>query len=352
MRDFKIAEQSIGLSHKPYIIAEMSGNHKQSLDKALQLVDAAAEAGADAVKLQTYTADTMTLNVDLPDFKIDDPNSLWHGRLLYDLYGEAHTPWEWHKAIMVRAKERGLACFSSPFDQSAVNFLEELNVPAYKIASFENTDINLIQAVAQTGKPVIVSTGMATLEDLDLMVNTLREAGCENFILLKCTSAYPASPADANIKTIPHLSDMFNCQVGLSDHTMGIGVPLAAVALGATIIEKHFCLSREEGGVDSAFSLEPHELKNLVTESKKAWECLGKVSYGPSSEQETKSKQFRRSIYFTKAMAPGERVTEACIRCIRPGYGLAPKFFNAILNRELKKGVAVGERVSWGDLVE
>lgn len=340
--EIKFGQHNVGAKHPPFIIAEMSGNHNQSLDRALAIVDAAAEAGSHAIKLQTYTADTMTLNVDRPDFKIDDPKSLWHGRHLYDLYDEAHTPWDWHQPIMERAKEHGMICFSTPFDHTAVDFLESLDVPAYKIASFENTDVNLIRKVASTGKPVIISTGMASLEDLQLMVTALREANCENFILLKCTSAYPALPSDANIRTIPHMAEMFGCQVGLSDHTMGIGVPIASVALGATVIEKHFCLSRAEGGVDSAFSLEPHELKLLVEESKRAWESLGHVKY-QTSAVEKKSKQFRRSIYFVKDMKAGETITEDSIRCIRPGYGAEPKYLDKIIGMQLRGHVKTGD---------
>jgi pseudaminic acid synthase len=342
MKAIQIGSQQVGLEHPPFIIAEMSGNHNQSLERALEIVDAAATAGAHAIKLQTYTADTMTLNVDHDDFKVNDPNSLWYGRHLYELYEEAHTPWEWHKPIMERAAEHGMLCFSSPFDATAVDFLETLNVPAYKIASFENTDVNLIRKVCATGKPVIISTGMASLEDLQLMVNTLREAKCENFMLLKCTSAYPASPADANLKTMPHMGEMMGCQVGLSDHTMGVGVSLAAVALGATVIEKHFCLSREEGGVDSAFSLEPHELKILVEESEKVWQSLGRVQY-KTAEVEGNSKQVRRSIYFVKDMKAGDKITEDCIRCIRPGFGLAPKWYDKLIGQRVSKDVVRGE---------
>lgn len=344
-KTFKIDNYEISTNNKPFIIAEMSGNHNQSLERALEIVEAAAKAGADAIKLQTYTADTMTLNVDKEDFKITDSNSLWYGRHLYELYEEAHTPWKWHKAIFDKARELGIICFSTPFDATAVDFLEELNAPAYKIASFENTDIHLIRKVCSTGKPVIVSTGMASLEDLQLMTNTLRESGCDNFVLLKCTSAYPASPKDANIKTIPHMAQMFDCQVGLSDHTMGIGVPLAAIALGATVIEKHFCLSREEGGVDSDFSLEPHELKLLVEETKRAWQSLGKVKY-QTSKVEEKSKQFRRSIYFVKDMKAGDIITEDCIRCIRPGFGLEPKYWDDIIGKKVISTVQCGDRLS------
>jgi len=350
MKSFKIGSREIGSGHAPFIIAEMSGNHNQSLDRALEIVDAAAKAGAHAIKLQTYTADTMTLNVDKDDFKILDKNSLWHGRHLYELYQEAYTPWEWHKPIMELAKSLGVLCFSTPFDETAVDFLEELEVPCYKIASFENTDVRLIKKVAATGKPVIISTGMASLEELELMVKTLRANHCENFILLKCTSAYPALPSDANLKTIPHMAEMFNCQVGLSDHTMGIGVPLAAVALGASVIEKHFCLSRAEGGVDSAFSLEPFELKLLVEESERAWQSLGKVKYQTSAVEE-KSKQFRRSVYISKDIKAGEVITEAHIRCVRPGYGLEPKYFEKLIGKAVKEDLLSGDRMTWEVLV-
>lgn len=341
-----IADRKIGKNCKPFVIAEMSGNHNQSLTRALQIVSAAAEAGADAIKLQTYTADTMTLNVDSDEFKINDKNSLWYGRHLYELYEEAHTPWEWHEPIMMRAKELGLICFSTPFDETAVDFLESLNVPAYKIASFENTDVRLLKKVSQTGKPVIVSTGMADLNDLQFMIKILRDNGCEQFILLKCTSAYPARPEDANLRTIPHLSQMFNCQVGLSDHTMGIGVSLAAITLGATVIEKHFTLSRSEGGVDAAFSLEPDELRALVLESRKAWASLGGVLY-QSCVDEDYSRKFKRSLYFARDLTNGSVITESSICCIRPGYGLSPAQYSSILGKVLKKTVRRGEPVKW-----
>lgn len=342
-----IQNKPIGLNSKPFIIAEMSGNHNHSLDRALQIVEAAATAGADAIKLQTYTADTMTLNVKLDDFKIRDPKSLWSGRYLYELYQEAHTPWEWHKPIMDRANELGMLCFSTPFDDSAVDFLETLNVPAYKIASFENTDVNLIKKVVKTGKPVIVSTGMASLADLELIVDTIKAAGGKDYILLRCTSEYPALPSDANIRSIPHMREMFNCEIGLSDHTMGIGVAIASVALGATVIEKHFTLSRAEGGVDSAFSLEPFELKLLIEETERAWQSLGKVNYGIKSSGEKKSLQFRRSIYFAEDMKPGDIITEKHIRCIRPGFGLEPRYFEQVLGRKVKKPISRGTAASW-----
>ena len=276
---FQIGDRWIGAQHAPFVIAEMSGNHNQSLDRALAIVDAAAAAGAHAIKLQTYTADTITLNVRGGDFEIADPGSLWDGKNLYELYEEAHTPWEWHEPIIQRARKHGMVCFSSPFDESAVDFLEGLNVPAYKIASFENNHLPLITKAAATGKPLIISTGMASLGELEQAVSAARSAGCKNLILLKCTSTYPATPANTNIRTIPHLRELFDCEVGLSDHTMGVGVAVAAVALGATVIEKHFTLCRAEGGVDSEFSLEPAELSMLAEESKRAWQSLG--SLGP-----------------------------------------------------------------------
>jgi N-acetylneuraminate synthase len=288
--EIKIGNHTIGTGHKPFIIAEMSGNHNQSLERAIQLVDAAAEAGAHALKIQTYTADTITLNARTSDFMINDKNSLWYGKNLYDLYTEAYTPWEWHKAIFDRAKEKGMIAFSSPFDETAVDFLEELNVPCYKIASFENTHFPLIKKVIQTGKPFIISTGVATLSDLQDLQEFLKANNAKNYILLKCTSTYPASPENTNILTIPHMSQLFNCHVGLSDHTMGIGVSIAAIALGARVIEKHFTLNRNDGGVDSAFSLEPQELKSLVYESERAFLSLGKVNY-TLSEKEMKSRE-------------------------------------------------------------
>lgn len=340
---------NIGLACKPFIIAEMSGNHNNSLGRALKIIEVAAETGVDAIKLQTYTADTMTLDCDRPGFKIDDKKSLWYGRGLYELYQEAHTPWEWHKPLMDRAKELGLICFSTPFDETAVDFLEDLNVPLYKVASFENTDTNLIKKIVSTKKPIIISTGMARLSDLELMVSTLRDFGCEKFVLLKCTSAYPSEPIAANIKTIPHLREMFGCEVGLSDHTLGIGVSVASIALGATVIEKHFTLSRADGGVDSEFSLEPDEMKALVVETKRAWQSLGKVYYGVS-EAEKNSLQFKRSIYCIKDMKSGDKITSENIRCIRPGYGLEPKFYENLLGKIVKKDVERGQPVTWGVL--
>ena len=340
----KIGNIDIGIDSPPFIIAEMSGNHNQSLERALEIVEAAAKTGAHALKLQTYTADTMTLDVKDGDFFISDEKSLWKGRSLYELYEQAHTPWEWHEPIMKRANELGMICFSTPFDASSVDFLESLNVPAYKIASFENADLPLIRKVAGTGKPMIISTGMATLAELDETVRVIRESGCEQFVLLQCTSTYPATPENSNLLTIPHMKQLFNCEVGLSDHTMGIGGAVAAVALGATVIEKHFTLKRVDGGVDSAFSMEPEEIKQLVIETERAWQSLGDVKYGPS-DAENSSMKFRRSLYIAQDMKAGDVLTPENLRCIRPGMGLPPKYYEMLLgrrvNRDVKKGVAL-----------
>lgn len=346
MNKLNISNIPIGLSHPPFIIAEMSGNHNQSLERSLQIVEAAAKAGAHAIKLQTYTADTMTLDIKKNEFYIDDPKSLWNGKSLYELYQEAHTPWEWHKKIFDRANELGLIAFSTPFDATAVDFLEDLKVPAYKVASFENIDIPLLKKIAHTGKPIIMSTGMASLSELDESVKTIRENGCEQIILLKCTSAYPADPADINLKTIPHLKEFFDLPVGLSDHTLGIGVSLAAVSLGAVVLEKHFTLSRAEGGVDSAFSLEPNELKRLVEESKFAWQALGKVNYALTEKEKT-SRQFRRSLYITEDMKTGDVISQNNLRAIRPGLGLPPKFYDKLLGKKVTCDVRRGTPVSW-----
>lgn len=346
MQDIKIQNRVIGLGSKPFIIAEMSGNHNQSLKRALAIVDAAADAGADAIKLQTYTADTMTISGVIT---IEDEASPWKGRELYDLYREAYTPWEWHQALFNRAQERGLIAFSSPFDETAVDFLESLNAPAYKIASFENTDHPLLRKVASTGKPVIMSTGAATIQEIIEGVEVLHNAGCSEIILLKCTSTYPASPENTNLLTIPHMRELFNLQIGLSDHTMGIGASVAAVALGATVIEKHFTLLRADGGVDSAFSLEPHELHALVVESERAWQALGHVQYGVQRAEE-KSRLFKRSVYAAKDIKAGEQLTNQNIRVIRPGLGLAPKHYEDLLGKAAIKDIKAGTPFSW-DLV-
>jgi len=347
---FQIGDRWIGAQHAPFVIAEMSGNHNQSLDRAMAIVDAAAAAGAHALKLQTYTADTITLNVRGGDFQIADPDSLWSGKNLHDLYQQAHTPWEWHAPIMQRAREHGMVCFSSPFDETAVDFLEDLDVPAYKIASFENNHLPLIVKAASTGKPLIISTGMASLGELDQAVNTARSAGCRDLVLLKCTSTYPATPANTNIRTIPHLRELFGCEVGLSDHTMGVGVALAAVALGATVIEKHFTLSRAEGGVDSAFSLEPGELECLVQESERAWQALGMVSYGPT-DAERKSLIFRRSIYASRDIVEGEIFCDDNMQIIRPGSGLAPCYYPLLIGRTARRSYKKGQPLNFENLL-
>jgi N-acetylneuraminate synthase len=341
----KIGNYPVGTS-APFIIAEMSGNHNQSLQRALEIVDAAARAGAHALKLQTYTADTITLNVKDREFFINDESSLWNGTSLHELYRQASTPWEWHGPIMERARQQGLICFSTPFDETAVDFLESLNVPAYKIASFENVHLPLIRKVAATGKPIVISTGMATLAELDEAVRAARGAGCRDLVLLKCTSTYPASPENSNILTIPHMRALFGCEVGLSDHTMGAGVAVAAVAHGATVIEKHFTLSRADGGVDSVFSLEPHELKSLVLETERAWQSLGQVSYG-ATEAEKKSLIFRRSLYVSKDLKAGDILTAENLRCVRPGLGLPPKYLEVLLGHELCEDVPAGTPLAW-----
>lgn len=350
-QSFRIGNRSIGFDHDPFVIAEMSGNHNQSLDRALAIVDAAAASGAHAIKLQTFTAETITLNVRGGDFEIADSASPWSGQNLHDLYDQAHTPWEWHAPIMQRAHQKGILCFSSPFDESAIDFLEELNVPAYKIASFENNHLPLIRRAASTGKPLIISTGMASLADLENAVEEARNAGCKDLVLLKCTSTYPASPIDTNIRTIPHLTSLFNCQVGLSDHTLGIGAAVASVALGATVIEKHFTLSRAEGGVDSAFSLEPSEFSDLVKESKTAWQSLGKICYGPTTS-ELNSIQYRRSIYVSKDIQEGDLFTQNNLKIVRPGYGAPPQFLEYFLGKRSRCFIKCGTPLTLDQLIQ
>jgi len=346
----EIGGRPIGPSHPPFVIAEMSGNHNQSLERALAIVQAAAHAGAHAIKLQTYTADTMTLDVRGGTFEINDPDSLWAGQNLHDLYQHAHTPWEWHGPIMERARELGLICFSSPFDETAVDFLQDLDVPAYKIASFENNHLPLIAKAASTGKPLIISTGMASLCELDAAVCTARQAGCSHLVLLKCTSTYPASPENTNIRTIPHLRDLFRCEVGLSDHTMGLGVAVASISLGATVIEKHFTLARADGGVDSAFSLEPAEMSSLVFETERAWQSLGQVQYGPTVAEQ-KSLAFRRSIYVTADIDTGDKFSESNIRIVRPGLGAPPSLYQDLLGRSARRSFRRGHPLSLDDLL-
>lgn len=344
--NINIGGRSIGQKNAPFVIAEMSGNHNQSLERALEIVDAAAKTGAHALKIQTYTADTMTLDVKDGDFFISDEKSLWRGQSLHDLYKIAYTPWEWHEPIMKRAKKLGLICFSTPFDDTSVDFLESLDVPAYKIASFENADIPLIKKVAATGKPMIISTGMATLAELDETVRTIREAGNNQFVLLKCTSTYPATPENSNVLTIPHMRDLFQCEVGLSDHTMGIGVSVAAVAHEATVIEKHFTLNRADGGVDSAFSLEPEEMRQLVVETERVWQSLGQVQYGPT-EAEKPSMKFRRSLYIAEDMKAGDVLTPKNLRSVRPGMGLPPKYYEQLLGKKVICDLKKGTPASW-----
>lgn len=337
----KIGNYDIGQNYKPFIIAEMSGNHNHSLERALKIIETAAKCGADALKLQTYTADTITIDQRGGLFDIKDDTSLWKNRNLYELYQEAHTPWEWHEAMFKCAADNGIICFSTPFDDTAVDFLENLGTPAHKIASFENNYFPLLKKVAKTGKPVIMSTGASTLANLDEAVAVLRENGCKDLVLLKCTSNYPANPENSNVRTIPHMRELFQCEIGLSDHTMGIGVPCAAVTLGATVIEKHFCLSRAEGGVDSAFSLEPDELRSLVIETERAWQSLGGIQYGVQ-ESEKKSLLFKRSIYVVKDIRAGETFTEENIRVIRPGDGMLPKHYESILGKTSQTDLVKG----------
>lgn len=343
LKDIQIGKHSIGLKHKPYVIAEMSGNHNHFLERALEIVDAVAAAGANAIKLQTYTADTMTIKGALT---ITDPSSPWYGRELYELYQEAYTPWEWHEPIFKRAKERGLDAFSSPFDGTAVDFLETMEVPAYKVASFEITDIPLIEYIASKGKPVIISTGIATLVDIEEAVNACRRAGNNDIALLKCTSSYPAPIAEANLLTIPHLRDTFSVVAGLSDHTMGSDVAIAAVALGAKIIEKHFILDRELGGPDSAFSTEPEEFKQMVTSIRNVEKALGKINYQLSPKVE-KSRIFARSLFIVKDVNEGELITKENIRSIRPGNGLHPKYYYQIMGKKFRKDFKMGAPLSW-----
>lgn len=346
----KIDNQKIGPGEIPFIIAEMSGNHNQSLNRALEIVESAAKSGVHALKIQTYTPETMTIDIDKEEFFIKNPKNLWAGKSLYELYGEAFTPWDWHEPIFKRARELNLIPFSTPFDKTAVDFLESLDVPCYKIASFENTDLPLIKYVASTGKPIIISTGMASLAELDETVKASREAGCKELILLKCTSTYPATPKNTNLLTIPHLKQSFNCEVGLSDHTMGTGVSVASVALGATVIEKHFTTNRSDGGVDSAFSMEPDEMSQLVIETKRAFQALGNINYGVL-DAEKQSIQFRRSLYVVEDIKKGDKISNQNIRAIRPGFGLPPKYLNQLLGKIAKNDIKRGVAITWEALL-
>jgi pseudaminic acid synthase len=349
IKDIQLPNRSISAAHPPFIIAELSGNHNQSIDRAIKLVEAAAQTGVHAVKLQTYTAETMTLDIAEGEFFIENAKSLWKGESLFSLYKKAFTPWEWHEAIFKRCEELGLIAFSTPFTEIAVDFLEKLKVPIYKIASFENAHLPLIKRVAETKKPIIISTGLATLAELDESVRTIRNTADNDICMLKCTSSYPASPVDSNLRTIPHLQQLFNTHVGLSDHTLGIGASVASIAFGACVIERHFTLDRSEGGVDAAFSLEPAEMKQLVAETERAWQALGTVQYGGTSAEE-QNKCYRRSLYISEDMKAGDKFTETNLRVIRPGFGLAPKYYEMLIGKEVTRDAKKGTALSW-DLV-
>jgi pseudaminic acid synthase len=345
-REYKVGNQTIGQGSRPFIIAEVSGNHNGDLQRALDIVDMVAESGAQAVKLQTYTADTITINSDRPEFMISESHTLWGGKNLYKLYEEAHTPWEWHEAIFDRARSKGLIPFSSPFDSTAIDLLESLDAPLYKVASLEIGDLPLLRRIARTGKPVILSNGAASMTDMDRAIRTIREEGNDQIVLLACTSSYPASPRESNLRTIPVLADAFDIQIGLSDHTMGIGAAIAAVAMGATVIEKHVTLSRADGGVDSDFSLEPHELKALVTESEVAWLSLGSPSLTVTAG-ESESLRLRRSLYVVEPVKKGELVTAANVRSIRPAGGLEPDMFDTVVGRPFTSDCEPGTPLTW-----
>lgn len=340
----------IGRQFPPFVVAELSGNHGQSLEIALKIIDAAAAAGVNAVKLQTYTADTLTIKSDRPDFRIGDSFDQWKNQTLHDLYNKAYTPWEWHEELLKRCKEKNIIGFSTPFDSSAVDFLEKFDVPLYKIASFESNDLELVRKVASTGKPVIISTGLSTIADLHDTVKAARDAGCEQLVLLKCTSAYPASTSGSNLLTLPHMRELFDCEVGISDHTLGIGASITSVALGGVMIEKHLKLDESQEGVDAAFSMTPEQMQLLVQESKAAWQSLGRVFYGISA-QEKESQKFRRSLYFVKNIKKGEEFTRENLRCIRPGFGLAPKYLDKLLGHTAKSDIEAGTAAAWDHLL-
>ncbi|WP_158967731.1 pseudaminic acid synthase [Paraglaciecola sp. L3A3] len=346
MADIRIGDRLIGVEHPPFVIAELSGNHNQQLDLAMAMIEQAARAGAHAIKLQTFTADSMTLDVDNEHFVIQEKDSLWYGESLHALYQKAATPYEWHKPLFDKAKSLGMLAFSSPFDAQAVDFLDELDVPCFKIASFELTDLPLIKKAASKNKPLIMSTGMASLTEIEQAVTTAKNAGCQDIILLKCTSTYPAQPTNTNLATIANMQQTFDCQVGLSDHTAGIGVSVAAVVLGATVIEKHFVLDRSAGGVDAAFSLEPDEFKSLVTETERAHQALGRVKYG-GTPAEDKSKQYRRSIYISKDVQQGDELNANNMRIVRPAFGLAPKNWDKVLGKVAKRHLPKGTALDW-----
>ena len=345
MASISIAGRAIGPGEPTYIIAELSANHHHDYEEAARLVQAAAEAGADAIKLQTYTPDTMTIDCDRQWFRVGE-GTLWEGRGLYDLYGEAYTPWEWQPKLKALAEELGMHCFSTPFDATAVDFLEDMDVAVHKIASFELVDLPLLRRVAATGKPIIMSTGMGTLDEIDLAMRTLRDAGANQIALLKCTSGYPALPEEMDLRTIPHLAEAFGVPAGLSDHTLGIAVPVASVALGACIIEKHFTISRDVPGPDSAFSLEPAELREMVDAVRVAEKALGSVNYD-IGEREAKSRQFRRSLFVVEDVAAGEEFTAQNVRSIRPGDGMLPKYYEEILGRKASADIERGTPLTW-----
>ncbi|WIY04183.1 pseudaminic acid synthase [Amycolatopsis mongoliensis] len=349
MHDIRFGAHLIGPGHAPFVIAEMSGNHNGDLDRALQIIDAIAETGAQAVKLQTYRPDTITIDVDTPAFRIGDSHSLWGGENLYKLYEKAHTPWDWHEPLFERARARGLEIFSSPFDPTAVELLESLDAPAYKIASSEIVDLPLVELCARTGKPLVISTGMANVAEIDAAVRTARAAGNDQLIVLGCTASYPASPSESNLRGLPLLAGLTQTLVGLSDHTPGIGAPVAAVALGAVAIEKHVTLARADGGVDSEFSLEPAELAALVTETHRAWEALGEPVLGPR-ESEKEGLRLRRSLYVVEDVRAGDEVTPANVRSIRPAGGLAPAEITKVVGRTFRVDAAKGTPLTW-DLI-
>lgn len=345
--EISINGRLIGPAHPPYIIAELSANHNGSLKTALRMIDAAKATGADAMKLQTYTADTITLNSSAPEFQIK--GGLWDGRTLYELYEEAHTPWDWHKPLFDHARKLGITMFSSPFDATAVDLLEDLNVPAYKIASFEAVDLPLIKYVASTGKPMIISTGMADAEEIAEAIAAAREGGCKELAILHCVSGYPAPPEDYNLRVIPDMINRFGLVTGLSDHTLDNTTAITSIALGVSIVEKHFTLDRSGGGPDDSFSLEPAEMSALCTDAKTAWQAMGQVDYGRKSSEES-NVQFRRSLYFVKDMQAGEIVTPAHVRSVRPGYGLAPKFLDEVLGATVLEPIVANSPVTWQKL--
>ena len=347
MQTIRIANRAIGAGASPYVIAELSANHNGAFESALHLIESAAKAGADAIKLQTYTADTLTLDCDSEEFRIS--GGLWNGKTLYQLYQEAHTPWDWHSELFDHAEKLGITIFSSPFDRTAVDFLENLNCPAYKIASFESVDLALIRYAASTGKPIIISTGMSDFDEIQESIEAAREAGCTELAILHCVSGYPAPPADYNLRTIPDMISQFGLVTGLSDHTLGTATAITSIALGASILEKHFTLDRGRGGPDDSFSLEPPELASLCRDAREAWASLGGVNYARKSSEE-KNMQFRRSLYFVRDLNEGDQITEDSIRSVRPGFGLAPKYFDAVLGRTLNRSVRANTPVRWDEI--